>query len=387
MRKINNNIAIFLNILLLSANERREEMKKKIAASLVLSFIIITATGCGVVLTSQKGDIYQQTAPPNTVGYFLPKGLIRVKLTPSQDSYDLTIESLFVPDPDFFYTLAYDPSAWADDSIKVTLSENSLISTIEVTTEDKTSAIVEKVIGIVKDVVKSVSLPVPGAAVAKGERVKVLAITFDPNKPEDIREVTNKLEENGISIKITSLKGKGVAGTTTYQDNLFLKGNSIYYRPLVPYKITLEAQDVIKSEIFYLPNGAPILSMDINRAPFIKKTTKLSFTNGILTSVEINKPSEVLGGLEIPAQIAKAILEIPGELIQLKIDTTKKYKELYQEQLNTIKAKDAMIEYLLQRGKGQEGGQASANPFSPGGRVEKGSDEQGKIKSEINKQK
>lgn len=76
---------------------------------------------------------------------------------------------------------------------------------------------------------------------------------------------------------------------------------------------------VLRTTVF-LPNRSPVMSYDIRRAALVSKTTKLAFSNGSLVDVSVDKPSQVLAGVKVPLEIAKSVVALPTDLIQLKIN-------------------------------------------------------------------
>jgi hypothetical protein len=125
-----------------------------------------------------------------------------------------------------------------------------------------------------------------------------------------------------------------------------------------------------RTEIIFVPSkNGPDLSMDITRAPFVTKATTLTFSDGILTNAVISKPSEVLAGLDIPLEVIKAIVALPTELIQFKINQTTVQTQAIEETVKEIQAKENLLkalESLNELKKGKTGG-ASAGKLSGGG--------------------
>ena len=99
-----------------------------------------------------------------------------------------------------------------------------------------------------------------------------------------------------------------------------------------------------QTELVFLPNGAPILALDVSRAAFVKKVTKVTFEDGILTELYVNKPSEVLAFLEIPFYLVQSIVALPTELIQVKIKYSTSQTSLYEQQLKELQALKALQE-------------------------------------------
>ena len=78
---------------------------------------------------------------------------------------------------------------------------------------------------------------------------------------------------------------------------------------------------------------------------------------GSITQMKVDKPSEVLAAMNIPLDIVKAVVALPTELIQFKMNYSSENKKLYDALLQEIQAKDALIDYLKEReGKGKAKG-------------------------------
>ena len=125
---------------------------------------------------------------------------------------------------------------------------------------------------------------------------------------------------------------------------------SVYYRPLLPCILKVRFFDTLYEKIIYLPNKSPIIAFDITRPAFTKKVTKLTFANGVLTEVYLNKPSELLAGLKIPTEIIKAVAGMPLELLQFRVNYAEEYNKLLQAQINEINNRQQLMQ-LQQQGK------------------------------------
>ncbi len=136
---------------------------------------------------------------------------------------------------------------------------------------------------------------------------------------------TVKLRFNDLKSKIES----------TWADEWYKKKyknsgyNGIFYRPLLPYTFAIEINNTLyHPTVVYLPNKAPILSIDISRKAFIPYKLTIDFENGILKQVTWVKSSEVVGFLKIPIDVAKAIVSIPAELLTVKVNNITQEKNL-----------------------------------------------------------
>ncbi len=246
----------------------------------------------------------------------------------------------YTPDPNCQFLLDYHAVSTADDDVKVTIGSDGLLTKVDVTSEDKTAAIILKLVDIAKEAAK-ISILAEGGTI-------VYDATFDPFDRWESARVKKDLRAFNCSYELLRISGneqdlsKTVVNRETGFDRII---HGIAFRPVFSYNLHLRNDGIPTSlQTVLLPNQAQVMSLPVTRAAFVKKVTTLGFDHGILTDVHISKPSEVLGFLEIPLGIAKAIVSIPAELIQLKIDTTKSNTELLEAQKAGIEAQRALDE-------------------------------------------
>jgi hypothetical protein len=357
-------------------------MKKNALLSLIT--IGLAVAGCSV-LTSRE---YSSTSPGTRgIPYYLPLGKIHVQVKetkipstvvkapkpkkPSADSgasptpaifntvdlnadnetttsetkiHTLTLVGVnYTPDPNHQFLLDYHAASTADDDVKVSIGSDGLLTKIDVTSEDKTAAIILKLVDIAKEAAKIAILSEGGATVYEA--------TFDPFDPLESAKVSNDLGAFNCSYKLLRISGneRDVSKRVVTRETEVDRINGIAFRPVFAYSLHLKNDGAPASlQTVLLPNQAQVMSLPVTRAAFVKKVTTLGFDHGILTEVHIAKPSEVLGFLEIPLGIAKAIVDIPAELIQLKIDTTKSNTDLLNQQKAQIQAQQALDDLRAQ---------------------------------------
>ncbi|MFN3243868.1 MAG: hypothetical protein ACE37K_20345 [Planctomycetota bacterium] len=73
---------------------------------------------------------------------------------------------------------------------------------------------------------------------------------------------------------------------------------------------------------------APISQIPFERATFVKVTENLTFGNGVVTAHDWHRPSSFSAAADFPLKVVERLIALPTELIQLKIYTTAKEKEL-----------------------------------------------------------
>lgn len=100
--------------------------------------------------------------------------------------------------------------------------------------------------------------------------------------------------------------------------------------------------------------GIPLLAanpqrtfvVDTSRTMLVKKRVDLLVSDGVLTGVEVDKPSELLELVSLPVNILKAIAAIPGELLSVKVKNIEDEKKLTAAEVELLKAQ---IELLKQK--------------------------------------
>jgi hypothetical protein len=116
----------------------------------------------------------------------------------------------------------------------------------------------------------------------------------------------------------------------------------VYYRPVSPVKVTLTQDRQVTEQILLLPNQGALITLPITRNAFVKKVTKIEFEHGLLKKVTLNKPSEVRGAVSLPIEIGKALVAIPAELIQLKINRAEDEQTLLAAEKRRLAAEEQL---------------------------------------------
>lgn len=77
---------------------------------------------------------------------------------------------------------------------------------------------------------------------------------------------------------------------------------------------------------------APITRIPLERAAFVKSTDKLTFTNGVLTGREWDRPSSAAAVAGFPAEVLGKLISLPGEILKLKFDVSSAATKLAKQQ-------------------------------------------------------
>lgn len=292
-------------------------------------------SGCaGTIIKSHSVD--SPVLEPNRVYYFLPTGYAEIELISQKGSYALTATIVYLPDPTKLYQVSVEESILTDDDVTFETSQNGLLKFVSGKSKDQRGAIVTKAAELAVEIAKAV--------VADELDVKktLLKVLIDPTDQKQKGEVNGRL--GALTNSELKIDFKGIAGTDTI---LKAKCTScdvgLKFRPLLPYLATVKQDDkLISSGVVLLPNEAPVLSLEVARASFVEKDTKITFIDGVLTKYEMTKPSQALGFMQIPIDIVKAITSIPSAMLQFKIDQTTKQTNLDVAQRQALEAQAAL---------------------------------------------
>lgn len=287
-----------------------------------------------------------------------PQGFEPLPNTPPPPTKDVIVEegrsysfkivkSFVVPDSSQQFMLRYHPSLMADDDFNVKVGTDGLLTKVKMTADDKTDEFVIKLIDVAKELSKSPLLF--GDEPLKAQPVPVLVYEATFNPFTDCAQITHELNRRisghrlGISLDEVGNTGKTYqrAFETTKQRDF----SGVAFRPVLPYTLKCSVgSKVVLREPLLLPDPNQICTFPIGRASFVKKVTDLTFEHGILTEVTVNKPSEALAFVEIPLALAKALTEIPANIVQVKLNNTKNAASSAEEQIKLLDAQKRLIE-------------------------------------------
>ena len=288
---------------------------------------VIGLSGCSVLqserqdLTTAQDSTQANPRAANSLMYYLPSGRLHIIGTKDDsETWTLNIETTYVPDVHYAIYLSYQDSPLSEDDILVSLSPEGFLAKIESTTEDKTPAIAIAAAQLAREVMKLTALA--GAGVGAKPK-QSFDIVIDPFNPNDLSRLQTLLGVNKCKVDFT-LDSSKASPPPDFTHKGFVStpnkiAGGIFYRPCLPYRLTVRnSNDTVRagtaeqSIIVSLPNRSPLLQLNINRAAFVKNQTTLAFDHGVLQSIRYKKPSEALGFITIPVDIAKAFASLPS---------------------------------------------------------------------------
>lgn len=299
------------------------------------------------------------------IDYALPKGLVFVKLLKHKavpNIYGLQFDNVsYVSDNDFQYTINYVSSAFSSDIVKITKkidtsnNDAGLLEKVEFTSDEQSGQVLLKIVELGAEVAKVPFVPFATVGTVRAANEDDFDTVmyegfFDPFSSSDlgrINEILNAFVEEGrIAIEI-EIPGKG-RGLDQVADVRECKWSICFRHPIAANLLLKSEGREFRRVSIVLPDKSVIGGIDIDRTALVNKEMTIEFESGMLKSVSVTKPSEALAGIQIPVNIVKTIVSIPGEILQLKIDTTKDSKALHEARLNELKAREELLEFKSQ---------------------------------------
>lgn len=296
---------------------------QKAMISLLAILVISNCTGKSLdsefVLESER-EISSYTS------YSLPKGMVTFNVQSNEEADRETIYTItkptveFVADPQARFRFSFNYSAWADDTFDIQIDKRGLLSSANVVNEDKTPEIVQNALSVAGEL----------AGLASSDRTvgrnRSMDVVFDPYDPRQVDYSARRVHAMGLFMTV-----KTVEGDYLYKDNRIVAAyhekfkyearalasqcnSSLCFRTVQPIIVEVfdESQNFFSRTVLDVPNSQNISSFDITRTACVKRTNDLKFSEGVLAQIKVEKPSEILGCLSIPASIVKAILGFPS---------------------------------------------------------------------------
>lgn len=303
------------------------------AIAFVRSGLVLTCAllaGCASLRTAPLSEGVSQG-----IVYYLPKGLtpvevVEIRKANAPPTRTLRLgETQYVADTAHPCRLLPQPSLWSDDAVKVTLAPEGFLAGVDVTAHDRTGDIVVRL-------AKAAATLAPAAV---GEQVVVYSALVDLTDSAAVQRLNAVLAESckGLAIAVDA----GPAGPAATPPPP-APASGIYYRPVRPVTVTVTSGADVRTRVLLLPSASHLLALPVNRSAFVKKVTHIRFENGLLQSFTLDKPSEALAAVSIPVEIGKAIVSVPAELLQIRIDQSAKDKSRLDVERKRLEAEEAL---------------------------------------------
>jgi hypothetical protein len=329
------------------------------------------------------------------IPYFLPKSIIHVDIIWSESDLNWTVglTPVIIPDEKSRFILRPSSNALFDDNITLTVDSNGLLQTVNTTITDKTVSSLGDLVKAAGNVFAlGAAMPtMPTFEKAFKERLRAgeppkLELVrrsfhgdFDPdvgllvpslesppiNKTADpIDQFTAefKITTERLGTPITSEKSPGetidriVEPDSKQGDGTAEIENihGIVVRIPIPYKITIceklklirrgtsgnaigesKPIELMQSKIFLLPDTdiQHNCVLPISRRYLVSDQTNVTLKDGMIQTIQLNRPSMVAGVVGIPKTILEALVPIPLQIRQSQVNNL-------QAIYNTLKTKE-----------------------------------------------
>jgi hypothetical protein len=239
-------------------------------------------------------------------------GELTITLTPEVEADEKAGEYYVTPRANYIY----------EDEARMTVNSKQLLSTGNVTTEDKTADIV--------GAVASIAAQAGGLKLLEGTPTPTppppFYFSFHPSCYDEVEFVKEQLKaRNKITFDVKPAPTRSCKlAYTNASEAMRLGEKGLIFRPATSYKIMLKysaidprdgktIRPIIDStQQFILPDPNRLYEIEYPRMAFVKKVKEIGFTNGMLTDFRQKVPSPILGFLGIPKAVLQAIVPIPG---------------------------------------------------------------------------
>lgn len=358
---------------------------------LSLSVVVIALQACAMVQSTSVDMALLAKDPKATVcesdagAYYLPKTLIRVVVTRKADLkqsgdvasiwHAIDVQRLRVADKKFGFCLDYLARASSDDVVEIRKYKDAqLLGTVTTDAIDQSRT-------ILRTLIQSVFVAISGnpqfdetlgSVRSSGftpldkatKEAIVFQAEFDPFDPTRSAIINDALNDFGFCILLDAHTFDAQRETiNSYCDNpkaaqrrsrqaaleyahaysiarpdvANRETSGLFYRPRVPYNFYLFTKrnrqlpagwQLRASRAIRMENISPILSVGLQRTTFSQRKTTLMFEEGMLSNVCIYKGSELEQFVQIPLQVAKSVVALPANIIQVRINTSNSNKEL-----------------------------------------------------------
>jgi hypothetical protein len=299
--------------------------------------------------------------------YYLPEGWISLRVTATlqieRNIADNSVMDVKVvqmgfspevhikPDNKAIVSLTYKGNWFSNDELLVVTSSSALLENVKSISEDRMSYITGQVVKAASPEDNRGFKTISGENNISGTSVTELT------EVTGLFSITsNELAEHKIlktwKIQVGGLHHDAVntadASFTLENERPLVrrdistgKYNGLLTRPLVAQQWKLVNADA-PVFICLIPDTGSLIKVPVRRSFFVKKQQLPKFQQGLLVEQSINKPSEMEGLISVPVNILKAIVSIPAQLLQFKINRVNQETAYEKALVAALKAKEEL---------------------------------------------
>ena len=263
--------------------------------------------------------------------YALPRGLVSVTIGGNEGLKSNGLE--YFPDPSARYVARLNLSTTANDTLKVETNPLGLLTSANGTSEDSTAEIVAAATeGVGK--------------ILRGERLRGERATAGPVKGTFLIDPFEHNSALPFDVRAAFLdpetKRHHTSGGAARRPPCPASA-SFCVPVLTPVVLTIDVNQQQFNISTVVPDPYRIIGVDVHRHACVQTDNQLTFNNGVMTSYNITKPSEVVGCLSIPLDIIGAIVAAPVNALTGRKKRLDAEKDLLKSQKDLLDAQAALL--------------------------------------------
>lgn len=265
----------------------------------------------------------------------------KVELMPSQ------------ADPAFRFVALPRHNILRDDTATLRVTPAGLLSSANAVAVDRTGDVIVELAGAAGAFggVDKQTLTAEETAVQCASLPRQVVQVFDPVTDE--AAVNTALETASFPIRIrVALPPTAPTRPTTaaaVEPRLREDANgALYYRTPTPVLLTIVQQHgagwlPVDAAILALPQAGPVSYIPMNSAAFVRTANDVSFSDGVIASWTNERPSELLEVVRLPVKVAQALISVPAQLLQLRVNYSSQAEALAAGQQGEIEARERLL--------------------------------------------
>lgn len=348
--------------------------------------LVAVLLGCSIAGSELPGQLDERSRAEGVL-YSLPRGIVTVRLAVHEQSarFFMRIDDPeFIADPGHRYLLQHKPRPNFADILTIKVNRKTFLTSVDSTSIDKTRDII---LNVVK-AARGGTSPVPESDIEARSILTLAELTIDPTIKAEMALAVATLNERVVSFAQSRAQSCGMAAIEPGSPEEFVcqeyerlarhsrKGLKLIniwverptppltlskpadctigvcYRVASPYRISYSfVGGSIVQKLIELPNENPPIEIDLRRAFLVKKVKRITFDDGNLAEVHVDKPSELLELSKLPLEITKAVLEAPAEALRLRIAMTNEQKNLAASELALIEQRRQLRDVRIRDGQ------------------------------------
>jgi hypothetical protein len=325
-------------------------MKTRRVSIGILAAVLLVGAGCRSPIVSVRVPPERLASSEPVAGplYFLPKVRLLVTLTnDAKSGASMTVQPLPAEaDAQFAYSLRRRHLFMADDHYQIAFTNNGLLASITTSNVDQTGAVIGALGQLAANIVKAGATF--GLLDVGGKQTEVLRFVLDPSDSSELKALNTKAGNFGLELELDGMPDAGLAlAHTNGQPATTEEWGGVFYRQatLVVARVSDTKRKAVLSETpLLLPNFGPPIFVRIRAWPLGTTVHGLRFENGVLAEMSGTDPNQVMGCLTPLVDTAKAFASIPGEILTLRIQSSKADKEAAEARKAAADADKAAVE-------------------------------------------